>query len=296
MTLGLEIADGFARAVIVDADANVLARAAHPVSGGAAAAATAALESAMATARVPLTRIGLAVPPHGQPPSTELNDTLRELAPDAGPPLVVPSGQAAAVAEHWCGAARGLSTVVTISTGEHVTSGILIDGRVWRGVSGLAGNIGWLTINPVEREDYRRLGGFEAEVSAGGIVRRIVWRIKSGDRSSLVQQNGGDLSRITAEQVMHGARNGDGLSGSVIRDTARYVGIAVANVAAIVDPQAVVLGGMIAEAGDLLFDPIRHECSRRLGAEQAERLQLLLSRLGSDAAAIGAARLAHAPA
>jgi glucokinase len=111
-----------------------------------------------------------------------------------------------------------------------------------------------------------------------------------------VQQHQGDLTRITVEQVFQCARAGDGLCVSVIRDTAKYIGMALSNVAAIVDPQAIVLGGMIPTFGDLLLEPIRLECHRRLSQAQAERVQILLSPLGSDAAAIGAARLADASA
>ena len=71
--------------------------------------------------------------------------------------------------------------------GEHVTAGLLVDGRVWTGAHGYAGSVGWLALNPVERDDYRRYGGLEAEVAAAGIVRRLVWRIKSGDRSNVVE-------------------------------------------------------------------------------------------------------------
>ena len=112
----------------------------------------------------------------------EIAAVLRELLPDAPAPAAVNAGLASAVAEQWCGAARGLSTVVALSTGEHVTSGVILNGMPWTGAHGLAGSVGWLSINPVEREDYRRLGGLEAEVSSPGIVRRIIWRIKSGDR------------------------------------------------------------------------------------------------------------------
>ena len=82
------------------------------------------------------------------------------------------------------------------------------------GVQTCALPICWLSLNPVEREDYRRLGGLEAEISAGGIVRRIIWRIKSGEGSTIVQQHHGDLTRITVEQVMQWARSGDGLDAS----------------------------------------------------------------------------------
>ena len=86
-------------------------------------------------------------------------------------------------------------------------------------------------------------------MDSDGIVRRLVWRIKSGDRSSGVEQAGGDLNRISAEKVFQGARAGDGVSISVIRDTAKYIGMAVSNLATMFDPDAIVLGGMIAASG-----------------------------------------------
>ena len=124
-----------------------------------------------------------------------------------------------------------------------MTAGVVINGEPWFGAHGLAGSIGWLALNPVEREDYRRYGGLEAEVAAAGIVRRLVWRIKSGDRSAVADHVGGDLTRITADDVFQGARVGDGVCISVVRDTAKYIGMAVANLATMLDPEAIVLGG-----------------------------------------------------
>jgi glucokinase len=111
-----------------------------------------------------------------------------------------------------------------------------------------------------------------------------------------VQQHQGDLTRITVDQVFQWARTGDGLCVSVIRDTAKYLGMAVSNLAAILDPEAIVLGGLIPASGDLLLESIRMGCQRRLSPAQAERLRIVLSPLGVDAAAIGAARLARLPA
>ena len=192
----------------------------------------------------------------------------------------------------WCGAARGLENVITCGMGEHVTAGLIINGEPWHGAHGLAGAIGWLALNPVEREDYRRYGGLEAEVASAGIVRRLVWRIKSGDRSMVADQVGGDLARITAADIFHGARVGDGVCISVVRDTAKYVGMAVANLVTMLDPEVIVLGGTIAASGDLMLEAIRLECSRRLRPAQADRVRIVLSTLGPDAVAIGAARAA----
>jgi glucokinase len=298
MRLGLDLSGTPARAVVLGADCGVVARGAHAAAGSSmAVAARETVLAALAGAGVPVTAAAIAVaqPQEGLPP--EVEQFIREALPHAvPPPILVPAGVACVVAEQACGAAQGLTSVVALSVGDHVTSGIMLDGRVWPGAHGRAGSVGWLALNPVEREDYRRLGGLEAEVSAAGIVRRAVWRIKSGEASAIVQQHQGDLSRVTLDAVLQSARSGDGLCASVIRDTARYIGMALSNLAAIVDPEAVVLSGMIAASGDLLLEPIRLECHRRLGSAQAERLRIGLSTLADEAAAIGAARLAPGPA
>ena len=78
---------------------------------------------------------------------------------------------------------------------EHVTAGVLVDGKPLRGAHGLAARSAGSALNPVEREDYRRFGGLEAEVAAAGIVRRFVWRIKSGDQSTVADRRSTATSR-----------------------------------------------------------------------------------------------------
>lgn len=293
MTLGLDISDGRARAVVVDDREHVVGRGEEPLTAAAPLdGVCGAVRQAVAALKSGVTRAAIVVPHSGDPVPAAVEQACRKLLPKAVPPLAVATGVAAVVAEQWCGAARGLTNVVALTAAEHVTSGIMLDGRIWPGAHGLSGSVGWLSINPVEREDYRRLGGLEADVSSAGIVRRFIWRIKSGDESAVAQQQG-DLSRITVDHVFQGARAGDGVCVSVIHDTAKYLGIAASNLAAILDPQAIVLGGLIASWRDLLLDPIRLECARRLNAAQAERLKLLPSELAHDAPAIGAARLAY---
>jgi glucokinase len=92
--------------------------------------------------------------------------------------------------------------------------------------------------------------------------------------------------------VLDAARNGDGVSISVIRDTAKYLGMAAANVVVIVDPEVLVVGGIMASAGDLLLDLVRTELARRLPRAMMDALTIAPAALGADAPAIGAARLA----
>jgi glucokinase len=292
MKLGLDLSDSVVRAVVVNDAGQVIARAEH--NGGVASLGQGvrdAVRRARAAAGNDITALGVAMPAPGELPPNDVTAATGDTLPGITP-VPVASGTAAAMAESWCGAARGLSDVITFAIGEHVTAGLIVGGKVWTGAHGYAASVSWLALNPVEREDYRRLGGLEAEVAAAGIVRRLVWRIKSGDRSAVVDQVGGDLGRLTADLVFQGARGGDGVCISVIRDTAKYVGMAVSNLATVLDPDAIVLGGTLAAAGDMMLEAIRVECSRRLNPPQSERVRIVLSTLGVDAVAIGAARAA----
>jgi len=180
---------------------------------------------------------------------------------------------------------------VCLAIGERVLAGILLDGRPWNGAHGLAGSAAWLALNPVERQDYRKFGSLAAEVSNKGIARRLSWRIQAGDHSAVLER-AGDLESITAAHVFAGARSGDGVSISVVRDTAKYIGMAIANLATTLDPEIVVLGGAIADAGDLLLEPVRQEAARRMPSGMIDRVRIEMSPLGVDAIAIGAARIA----
>ena len=134
-------------------------------------------------------------------------------------------------AESWIGAAPRRRHVALFSVGDRTSGGFVRGGRPILGARGRAGAVGWMSLNPVEREDYRKIGCLEAEVAASGIVRRLIWRIKAGDRSEVQDAVDNELSTITMAHILDAARKGDGVSISVIRDTAKYLGMAAANIA-----------------------------------------------------------------
>ena len=109
---------------------------------------------------------------------------------------------------------------------------------------------------------------------------------------SVTGMAGGDIAAIQVHQIFDAARNGDGVSISVVRDTARYVGMAVANLVAIADPDVVVLGGLIAHAADQLLQPSQAEALRRLPKSMADSLTVCAATLNDDAGPLGAARAA----
>jgi predicted NBD/HSP70 family sugar kinase len=295
--IGVELTGAGARAVLVGDDGQVIARAVEQGSDLAAAAV-----GAMSAVCAPGERsqpvavaasFAAAIP--DAPAVVEAMQMLAGTAAQGGTAVVRSSGVAAAAAEAWIGAARGRSDVVFFGVGDHATAGILKNGAPLGSVRGRAGAVGWLALNPVEREDYRKTGCLEAEVAAAGIVRRLIWRIKAGDRSQVSDRVDGDYAAVVLDDVLAAARAGDGVSISVMRDTAKYLGMAAANLVAVCDPDVLVLGGIMASASDLLLEPVRTELARRLPAAMLDPLSIEPARLGEDGPAIGAARLAQVP-
>jgi glucokinase len=294
MMLGLELQDARTSAVSVDDAGQILARATVDASPDLATAAQNALQQ-VASAAPGNSSVGVA---SAAPDAASIAQAVRTLAQRYPGPYAqtgaTPSGIAAAVAEAWVGAARDVQDVVYFAVGEHTTGGIIHAGAPATGTRGRAASVGWLALNPVERADYRKTGCLEAEVAAAGIVRRLIWRIKSGDRSRVQDVVGDDLSRITVDHVLEAARQRDGVSISVVRDTAKYLGMAAANLVVVADPEMLVLGGIMASAGDLLLQQVRTEIARRLPRAMMDALAIVPAALGGDAPAIGAARLAAA--
>jgi predicted NBD/HSP70 family sugar kinase len=148
----------------------------------------------------------------------------------------------AAVGEKWRGLAAGVSTFVFVSVGAGVGMGIVIEDDLFRGVHGAAGEIGYL---PLARDPFaaqhRRLGGLEDEIGADGIL--AAYRAAGGEAGS-------------AREVLERARPGDAAAAGVVESVAQRIGLAIATVCAVVDPELVVLGGRIGGAPDLL-DAVR---------------------------------------
>lgn len=271
-SLGLDLSERPARAVIVDAQGQVLAR-------GSGSDGAEAVRAVLETATPDVA--GVAAIDPKDTASVKGVKTITRVNP----------GAAALAAEVWVGAAQGARHAVCLHIGDEIYAGVMIDGKPWAGANNRAGAAAWLALNPVERQDYRKAGSLAAEVSARGIAKRLSWRVQAGDRSRVLEQAGGSLDAITGQHVFDGARGGDGVAISVIRDTAKYIGMAVATLAAAIDPEVIIVSGSVAVA-DLMLEPVRQECARRLPPDAMNDLRVEFSTLGADEVAIGAARLA----
>lgn len=170
----------------------------------------------------------------------------------------------ATLGEWWLGAARGARHVVGLTLGTGIGGGLILDGRLYHGISDVAGELGHMTIDSNGRRcGCGNYGCLEAYASGSAIAERAREALAGGEPSILPQLAGGDLSRITAALVYGAAKDGDAMAVEVVRDTAKFLGIGVANLLNALNPEVVVLAGGVTQAGDALFEPMRAEVRRR---------------------------------
>jgi glucokinase len=207
-------------------------------------------------------------------------------------PVVIDSDRSACVVgEQWAGIARDLTDVVFVAVGTGIGAGIITGGRLCRGTEGIAGAVGWFVVDSAEKSQYGQVGCLEGEAAGPGVARRAA-EIASRVPSQMLELAGGCLTNITAETVVAAARRGDEPARQVLEETARYLGKGFANIVSILNPQMIVLGGGLMQAGDLLLEGIRQEMLRWAQPLAARQVRIELTQLGEDAGLLGAARLA----
>lgn len=208
-------------------------------------------------------------------------------------PIVLDSDRSAYVlGEQWRGVAQDKKDVVFLAVGTGIGAGILIDGRVCRGCQDIAGAVGWFALDTRHREEYARMGCFEAEASGDSVARRAIRLIKAGEASILERMTGGDMGKITAEKVVQAYREEDSLARQVLEITVRYLAMGIANIISILNPEIVVLGGGLFQSGELLLDSIKEEYKKWAQPLAAQNVKIELSSLGEDAGLFGAGKLA----
>jgi glucokinase len=199
---------------------------------------------------------------------------------------------AAAYGEYKVGAGRGSRDMFYITIGEGIGGAIILEGKLWTGASGFAGEFGHITIDTEGIEcECGNTGCLETLASAPSIVRRANDRLYRDGTSSLsklaINKN------FTADDVAHEAKNGDDFSMMMIERTGKYIGTGVASVLNLLNIERVVLGGGVMDAGELILNPIIQEARRRAFQPCFEATKILAATLGDDAASIGVAMLAR---
>ena len=200
----------------------------------------------------------------------------------------------AVLGEWWRGAARGTRMAVGLTIGTGIGGGIIIDGRLYHGASDIAGEVGHMTIDANGRRcKCGNYGCIEAYASGPNIALRAVEALESGAESSLPSYVAGDFRKITAQTVYQAAQAGDELALEVVRDTAKFLGAAVASLINIFNPEAVVIVGGVTLAGESLFEPLRREVSRRAFKPAVQVCRIVPGELTGVAGVYGAARAFH---
>jgi glucokinase len=199
---------------------------------------------------------------------------------------------AAAYGEYKSGAGRDARDIFYIGIGEAIGGAIILDGKLWVGASGCAGEIGHITINTEGAEcECGNTGCLETVASGPNIVRRARERLDRDSTSSLSKLLLEES--FTAADVAREANNGDDFSVMMLERTGKSIGTAVASMINLLSIERIILGGAIMEAGDLILMPIIEEARKRSFQPCFEATTIVAAELGANGVAIGAALLAR---
>jgi glucokinase len=215
-----------------------------------------------------------------------------------GLPIVVENdANAAAWAETMLGAGRGHEHVVLITVGTGIGAGIVINGRLYRGQWGIAGEPGHYRVVPEGRPcGCGKRGCWEQYASGTALVaeaREMARRFPDA-AARLLALGGGRAEGISGPGITQAAREGDVAALRCFETVGGWLGYGLAALAAILDPACFVIGGGVSEAGDLLLGPARAAFAAGLtGGSHRTHAEIRLAQLGADAAVVGAADLAR---
>jgi glucokinase len=199
-----------------------------------------------------------------------------------GVPATVESDRNCAVlGELWRGGARGKRDAIVLIVGTGIGAGIVAGGQLLRGAHELSGCAGWMVVSHEAKEDFARIGCLEA-LAAGPAIAREAQRV-------LPKSYGGDITALT---VAEAARRGDASARAIFTRAGEMLGLGIANLISLFDPEVVILGGGLAAAADLFFDSMRNAALRAAQPLAARQVQIKISKLGGDANLLGAAHLA----
>jgi glucokinase len=205
-------------------------------------------------------------------------------------PVVVESDRnAALLGECWRGVGRAKSDAIVLMIGTGIGAGIMSGGRVVRGAHELSGCAGWLSVSLDGNSKSQTIGELESLTAGPGVADAARKRLRGGEASTLSQY---DVSNITAHEVGAAARDGDRMALDIFQQAGRLLGVGVANMVSLFDPQIVIIGGGMAAAADLYLESLRRAMLERAQPLAAREVKVAVSKLGDRANLLGCARLA----
>lgn len=195
--------------------------------------------------------------------------------------------------EFWLGAGRGAQNMCLLTLGTGVGGGIVVNGRLVRGIDGTAAEIGHIIV----QRDGRRCGCgahgcLEAYGSVTGMLQTAIEGIERGEKSTLTDAYGEDLDVLTGEIISDEAYGGDAFARWVIQETGTWLGVGIASLINLLNPEKVVLAGGMVKAGPLLLDAIWERAEQDAFDVPAKRADIVTAELGENSGVIGAAGVA----
>lgn len=194
----------------------------------------------------------------------------------------------AALGEHWMGGGKGFRNMVLATLGTGVGGGIILNGKVLAGSNGAAGEIGHIFVNDEETSTCGcgKRGCLEQYASATGIVRLAKQMLSESTESSSLRS----IGDISAKDVFDCAKAGDKLALQVVEKACHYLGIAMAHIAQVIDPEVFVIGGGVSKAGTIITETTKKYYNSHV-MDALKNKEFRLATLGNDAGIYGAAKL-----
>lgn len=195
----------------------------------------------------------------------------------------------AALGEAWSGAGAGLSNVVCFTLGTGVGGGIIIQGSIYEGFQGMAGELGHIQVVP-DLEAIQcgcgQRGCVETVSSATGIIRMAKDAVERGEKTALSM-----VKDITAKDVFDAAKADDEVALRIVKRAAHYLGKTMAILSVTLNPQRFIVGGGVSAAGNILFEAIRENYETYTPEASRDGVDIVPAKLGNDAGVVGAAGL-----
>jgi len=221
-----------------------------------------------------------------------LLDELSSLPTLSGINVKIDSDRACYIlGETWLGSAKGSKNAIFVAIGTGIGAGVLIDGKILRGVGDIAGAIGWVGIEKEFKDKYSSCGYFEYYASGDGIARSAIeYLSEDSNYSGILFQIPKD--EITSYNVFEAYNINDPIAIKVFENVVKLWGITVANLVSAFNPEKIILGGGVFGPAAQFLDQIKEEATKWAQPISIKQVEILVSTIGSDAGLIGAGRLA----
>ena len=194
----------------------------------------------------------------------------------------------AALGEQWKGGGEGMDSVIMVTLGTGVGGGIIVDGKIVEGAHGAGGEIGHIHVedNITDPCGCGNCGCLEQVASATGIVRLAKEELAKNPVLPSALRD----TEVTSKAVFDAYKDGDAMASTIVNRFAKYLGTGIATIAAVTDPEVIVIGGGVSKAGECLTDIVGNYFRAR-AFSACRHTMIVLAKLGNDAGIYGAARL-----